>query len=78
MDRSPPQHVEDNSLLTNILNKNVKLGDFDLGDFEEPKNPHAEDVEAQRRALELAKDPPYNPTYEVWFDHADIYILTSL
>jgi hypothetical protein len=50
MDRSPAKHVEDNTLLTNILNQNVDLDDFDLGDFEEPEDPHAQDVEAQRRA----------------------------
>ena len=54
--------MEDNSLLTNILNENVDFDDFDLGDFEEPEDPHAEDVQAKRRARELAKDPIYDPS----------------
>jgi hypothetical protein len=51
------------------------LDDFDLGDFEEPEDPHAQDVEAQRRAWELAKDPNYEPTNEVWIGRPAIYKL---
>jgi hypothetical protein len=65
MDRSPPQHVEDNTLLCNILHENVELDEFVIRDFEEPEDPHAQDVEAQRRAKELRKDPHYVPSNEV-------------
>ena len=65
MDRSPAKHMEDNTILTNILNQNVELDDFDFAEFEEPEDEHAEDVEAQRRARELSKDPHYVPSNEV-------------
>jgi hypothetical protein len=65
MDRSPAKNVEDNTILSNILNQNVELDDFDFHEFEEPIDPHADDVEAQRQARELSKDPHYVPSNEV-------------
>ena len=65
MDRSPPKEVDDNTILSNILNKGDELDEFNISDYEEPEDEHADDVEAQRRARELAKDPNYTPSNEV-------------
>jgi hypothetical protein len=59
MDRSPAKNVEDNTILSNITD------DINFNEFEEPIDPHADDVEAQRQARELSKDPHYVPSNEV-------------